>query len=240
MADQTETPSTGAPYGAPTPRNGHERRPLRREEKMMIETVAGGASVESIGGGLAAILALVGLTGTRMFFMASVSTLVIGVALLAIGAAIAMRWSEIARDLDEERFGGKTVERGHQTELFAGAAGIVFGILSLAGIGTRVLLPVGVIVFGAALMRGGAAEPEIVHLVRHGPQRPYGGRFVRASTDAQVLVGIAAIVLGILAFTPLGAWLTLCTVALLGIGGALVLAGGSVTSAFVHRLRGFA
>jgi hypothetical protein len=203
----------------------------------MVQTVAGGASVETFAGGLAAIVAIIGLTGTRMFDMAGVATIAIGAALLAIGGSVAMRWNEISRHAEAEQFAGPTLERSEQTDLFAGVAGVVLGILILAGIAPRVLLPIAVIVFAVALLRGGVAEPEIVHLARVGPQRPFGGSFVRASTDALVLVGLGAIVLGILAFTPIGSWLTLSLIALLGTGGALVLAGGAVTSAFFRRLR---
>ena len=236
MSDPSETPGLGAPWSAPAPRNGHERRTLRPEERTMVRTLAGGASVETLAGGAAAILAIIGLTGTRMFELASISAIVAGAALVALGAAIAMRWATIARRVDET-FVGANLERGHQTELVAGAIGIVLGVLALFDVAGRVLLPIAVLVFSAALLRTGAAEPDVVHLARPGPQRPYGGSFVRTSADALVLAGIAGIVLGILACTPLGSWLTLCLVALLGAGASLFVAGGAVTGVFYRRLR---
>src|SRR5215468_116334 len=65
---------------------------VAREEKLSAATLAGGSSLELIGGGAAAVLAIIGLTGTLPFYMTPIATIAIGGALVAHGAAVTARW----------------------------------------------------------------------------------------------------------------------------------------------------
>lgn len=120
---------------------------------------------------------------------------------------------------------------GSIAEVLAGAAGIVLGILGLAGVYPAYLLPIGIIVLGAALLFEGAS---IVNRYR---------RVIRlasaAGSDAnaggmriEMLGGIAAIVLGILALIQI-APLVLSSVAAIVFGGAILL-GSSAMGRLSH------
>ena len=112
--------------------------------------------------------------------------------------------------------------------------GIVLGILVLADVMPAVLLAVTAIVFGGALLLGGAAQPELANLAAP-PRRPTVQDAVEASGGIMVLVGVAAAVLGILSLLGVGPALTLALIAMLCIGGALLFAGGALATRFMRR-----
>ena len=170
--------------------------------------------------------------------MASIATIAIGIALFAQGTAIMARWHEALRRLEGARYEKRELVSGVSTEMFGGLAGIVMGMLALIGVKPLVLLPVSAIVFGAALLLGGAAQPDLVYLA---PERnPKLARMtysaIQTSGGVMVLVGIASAVLGILGVLSVGPVLTLTLVAFMAIGVALVFAGGALTARFVHRI----
>ena len=209
------------------------------EEKVTTQVITGGSSLELLGGLAALIVAVIGVSAYLPFYMSAIATIAIGVALLAHGGSIAARWREAQRALDTNTHYERTeLIGGIGTEVFGGAVGIVLGILALAHVMPFVLMPVAAIVFGASLLLGGASQPDLVHLApEHDP------RYARITYDAiqasggvMVLVGIAAAVLGILALLHVGPVVTLTLVAMMCIGGALVLAGGALTARFAHRL----
>src|SRR5207248_174172 len=177
-----------------------------REERVTTQVVAGGSSLELLGGLTALIVAVIGLQYLP-FYMSGVATIAIGVALLAQGGAVAARWRAAERALvTNTRYERSEMIGGVSTEVFGGLVGIVLGVLALAHVAAFVLMPVAAIVFGASLLLGGAAQPDLVQLA---PERD--PRFARISYDAiqasggvMVLVGIAAAVLGILALLHVG------------------------------------
>jgi hypothetical protein len=207
-----------------------------REEKTTIGILTGGSSLELIGGGAAVVLAIIGLAGNWPLYMSAISTIAIGAGLLAYGGAIAARWNETVR---RYRLNERETASGIGTEIVGGAAGVVIGILALAGVMPTVLLPVAAIVLGASLLLGAAAQPQ---LAVFSPDRD--ARFdqaerqsLKASSGVMVLVGVGAVVLGVLALIGVGPAMTMSMVAMLGIGCALVIAGGVSTTKFAHRLQ---
>ncbi|HEY1556370.1 MAG TPA: hypothetical protein VGF94_16160 [Kofleriaceae bacterium] len=218
-----------------------ENRPLARdpmEAKTTQRVVAGGTSLEVLGGTAAAVLAIIGLTAYRAFDMCAIGVIAIGCALLVHGGAIAARWKDALMRIEDERGERTELASGVGTEVFAGAAGIVLGILALANVMPYVLLPVAAIVFGGALLLGGSAQPELEKLAPVTDARfsRVAHQAVQASTGVMVLVGIASAVLGILGLIHVAPFLTMTLVAVLCIGGALLLAGSSLTARFVRRL----
>lgn len=209
----------------------------RREMRRSSNVFAGGSTLETLGGLTGLIVAIIGFSYLP-FTMAGIATIAIGVALFAQGAAIMVRWHEAMRRLEGARYDKRELASGISTEMFGGLAGIVMGMLALVGVKPLVLLPVSAIVFGAALLLGGAAQPDLVYLA---PERnPKIARMtysaIQTSGGVMILVGVASAVLGILGVLAVGPILTLTLVALMAIGVALVFAGGALTARFVHRV----
>jgi len=211
----TEAPG----YEGPERRSGRERR----DEQGTAETIAGGASFETLAGAAALVLAIIGLAGYLTSYMAAISTIAIGAALLAYGGSLVARWKDLARG-DAHRREDVMAEGGLGTEAFGGAAGIVLGILALARVAPLVVLPVAAIVVGAALLVGGSVERATI----------------RASGGGMVMAGLGAVVLGIIALVAGGPQLTLTLIAMLAIGGAMVLSGGALAAIFARRMHRFA
>ncbi len=208
-------------------------RPLRSARSV----VAGGSSLETLGGLTAFVATIVGFTELP-FQMAGIATIAVGLALFAQGITIMSRWREALVRIENTRAKKHELVSGISTEVFAGVVGVVLGFLSLAGVAPLVVLPAAVVVFGGALLLGGAAQPDLVYLAPE--SNPKFARVtynaIQTSGGIMVLVGIAAAVLGILALVKVGPVLTLTLVALLSISGSLVFAGGVLTARLLHRL----
>lgn len=212
---------------------------MPRVDKRTAQIFASGSSVETIGGLAAAVLAIIGVTGFQQIYMLGAACIATGLALLAHGGSIAVRWHQVQARLENDGYGHDQTEviGGIGTEVFGGAAGIVLGVLALANVMPFVLLPIAAIVFGGSLLLGGAAQPELVELVpeRDARVRRMSRQIVEASGGVMVMVGIGSAVLGILALLAVGPILTLTLVAMLCIGASLLAAGGALTARYARR-----
>jgi hypothetical protein len=214
--------------------------PLEPERQRSIKVVAGGSITEALCGAGTVVLAILGLAGVLPGYMASVAAIVFGIALLAQGSAIAARYSQLVRETLPSEWDTRTeLGGGMGAELFAGAAGVVLGVLGLLGLATAVLIPVAVIVFGAALLLGSGATVDLGTLGGPGghdlPRFAHAAREVTvAASGAQVLVGIGAVVLGIVALVGVDP-VTVTLVALL-VTGASTLVGGVALSGRMARV----
>lgn len=217
---------------------GERPAELAHEEKISAATLAGGSSLELIGGGGAAVLAIIGLTGTLPFFMSTIGTIVIGGALLAHGAAVTARWTDTMRRAAGDRAEQIEIGGGAGSEFLGGAGAIVLGILALAGVMPGALLPVAMIVVGGTILLSAPAQPEIARLAsdRDRAMSRITHEAVEGTSGAMVLAGLGAIVLGILALVGIGPVYTLVLVALLAVGGALLLGGSALTARFARQL----
>jgi hypothetical protein len=196
-----------------------------------------GSSVEAMCGLVALVLAVIGIAGHEPFTMGGVATIVVGFALLAQGGAVASRWRASHGRLAGTRSARQELVGGMGVEVVGGIVGIVLGVLTLAGVMPILLLPVAAIVFGGALLLGGAAQPEFANLAA--PTTSVSvQQAVETSGGIMVLVGIAAAVLGILALLAVGPMVTLALIAIVCIGGALVFAGGALATRFMRRYAG--
>lgn len=213
------------------------RASARRQERVTAATVAGGSTLEALGGLTAIIVAVIGFSYLP-FQMAAVGTIAIGVALFAEGTSVMARWRDAVQRLEGEKFDPQEVVGGLSIEVFGGLVGITLGVLALVDIKPLVMLPVASLVFGGALLLGGAAQPELVYLA---PERdPKVARVtynaILTSGGVMILVGIAAAVLGILGVLGVGAVLTTTLAALIAIGVSLLFAGGALSARFSRGL----
>ncbi len=209
----------------------------KREQKVTRSVLAGGTSLEALGGLVAIVVCIVGFSQLP-FQMAGIGAIAIGFALFAQGASIAARWRDTARRVEGLRLPPQEIAGGVSTEVFGGLTGIVLGILALMGVKPLVLLPAAAIVFGGALLLGGAAQPDLVFLAPERNPRVARTTYnaIQTSGGVMVLVGVAAAVLGILGVLRVGPVLTLALVAYLAIGASLVFAGGALTARLLRRL----
>jgi hypothetical protein len=210
----------------------------KRDEKITNGMLAGGSTLETVGGLAAVILSVVGFQ-ERPITMCAVATISIGIALLSQGVSIMARWSHALPRLQGGKPDRNELVEGVSTEVFGGAVGCVLGMIALIGIKPLVMLPVAAIVFGGSLLLGGAAQPDLVYLAPEKNPRYARATFsaIQASGGIMVLVGVAAAVLGILGLLEVGPPLSLALVAMLSIGFSLLFAGGALTARFMHRLR---
>jgi hypothetical protein len=124
---------------------------------------------------------------------------------------------------------------GGLADAVGGIATIVLAVVALAGIHPDVLLPVAVIVFGAALLvQGGTMLSEYAQVIFPSPGVGSIEQFRGGNLSAVFLVGIGGVVLGILALLGIAVE-TLTGVAIIAFGAALVLTANAVRELHVFR-----
>lgn len=223
------------------PQPGGVSRPVHDER--VLEAVGAGSATEAIGGAAAVVLAIIGLAGGLPVAMMSIATIVLGGAILLDSIAIAGRYERLVRDTwgGDVRVSKARLGTGLSAEALAGIAGVVLGILALLGSMPETLCAIALIVFGGGLMLGSMARRRFNATSTAHYGAGAGDTAMRALEEAtsvaaggEVLVGIGAVVLGILAL--LGIYpLTLVLVGFLGVGGAVML-GGSVLGTKAFRV----
>jgi hypothetical protein len=124
-------------------------------------------------------------------------------------------------------------------EILGGATGIVLGILALVGVAPYILIPVALLAVGGAMLVGTGATADL-GLMRGAATSPRLERATRevtvAASGTQMLIGIAAIVLGILALIGIDP-LTLSLVGLLATGASILFSGSAISSRMLGILR---
>jgi hypothetical protein len=119
------------------------------------------------------------------------------------------------------------------TELVAGIAGVVLGILALIGLYPIILTACAVIAFGAALFMGGGETYRVSQFralnARQNPMTQGVHLVAESAAGVESLAGIGAIVLGIVALCLSAYAGVMVLVGLLVVGSAELLAGGAVS-----------
>jgi hypothetical protein len=214
------------------------------------ETAAYGGLADAVGGVATIVLAVVGLAGVHGPMMAAIATIVFGIALLIQGGTMLSEFAAIysppgvKSTVSADQFGGASLS----VLFLVGAGGIVLGVLALLGIEPAVLTPIASIAFGTALVLTSNSVWHLFALRRAATKGETQtseniGREILASDMAagsagiQALAGLAVIVLGILAVAGNRADLTLNLIALLTLGGTVVLTGGSLSATVLGLMR---
>lgn len=159
------------------------------------------------------VLAILGLVGVIPDILVGVITIVVGCGILLLGAQTAA--AEFAHAGPAAGASG-----GITLDFLAGGTGIVLGILGLFS-HLAELAPAALIVFGCTLLLVGGtmARRRLFSAV---PAETLAEEIGAAAGGAQLLIGVAAIVLGILALVPIHA-LVLTLVGLLTVGAGLLV-----------------
>src|SRR5690348_16580883 len=177
-----------------------------------VKWMAGGSMVETIGALATIALAIVGLAGVFSAALAAIGVIVLGTAMLIEGGAFATGQAVTSKMAAE-----RIAETGAKSpEFLGGVTGIVLGILAILGVSTPTLLSVAILVYGGTFLLSSLSA---------GSQTGTGSEF---GSSGRLMVGVAAVVLGILAIV--GSSLTLVLVGLLCLGVA-ALFSGSMTGA---------
>jgi hypothetical protein len=202
-----------------------------------------GGFADAIGGIATVVLAIIALAGVNPAILVPAAVIVFGVALLIQGGTML---SEHARVVFPAG-GAGSIEQfrgGDLSVLFlVGIAGIVLGILAMLGIAAATLTSVSVIAFGAGLILSANSVREL-HIARPAAGRTghemIAGEMASGSAGVQLLAGMTAAVLGILAVCGVNPDVLLLS-ALIVLGGSVVLSGGTLSGmalSFMHPARG--
>jgi hypothetical protein len=214
------------------------------------ETAAAfGGAMDAIGGIATAVLAIIGLAGYRPELLAGVATIVFGAALLIQVGTLLSEYSQVftpagALQTASDAFGGD----GLAAMFPVGIAGIVLGILALLGIAAYALTSIAVIAFGAALMLSAQSVRKLYKMQSELRRTSLGayttreylaGEMAGGSAGIQFLVGLGAVVLGIIAVATgvdvRGEMLTL--VALLIVGLTNIISGSALSGLVLSFMR---
>jgi len=212
------------------------------ERSRAFETAMGGSGLEALGGIAALVLGILGLLNVLPGMMAAIGVILIGVGFLSQGTSVAARYTELLKALD----GGGTAKQaaeiagGMTTEFIAGVAGIIMGVLALLGIAPLHLMASVMVVFGAALLMSSAETNRLISMGTLEDERARQLFRIAVPTTAggQILAGLAAIILGILALVispPLA--LTLTLVGVVVVGASLLFSGSAVAGRLMLLLK---
>ncbi len=212
-----------------------------REERVPAISESG-AMAEGIIGTGAIVLSVIGLAGIYSFFMVAVATILVGIALLMNGFATSGRLSGLAPEISGQgtlaRLGGMELGGGMATEFLGGVAGIVLGILALVGVMPVILVSIAAIVFGGSLIFGISASLPLLDLeIDSNCQRMESRRVIKAAVRSaegmQMIIGLGAVVLGILAVIGLVPMI-LTLITMLSLGFADLMSGNRVIRRMLH------
>jgi hypothetical protein len=185
----------------------------------------------------AVVLSIIAIAGVFPTYMAAISVIGLGAILLFQGATLAVRFSELLFEAGAQKVGVAEVSGGITTDFIAGIAGIVLGVLALLGIAQTTLLSAAVITFGVTLLltSGEAAWLHSFGAKDSEMMRQLMRFMTSAASGAQVLVGLASLVLGILGLVGVGS-LMMVLVGVLVIGVSILLRSSAVGGFLLNLL----
>lgn len=193
------------------------------------ETVGGGWMLAAVAGTGALVLSIIGLTGYYSFYMLTIAAISLGAAFVFAGSTFGAEYLKLTR---EARRATGFWSGMSGAELVGGAAGIVLGVLGIVGVDPVVLTAIAAIDFGVAFFFSSVSLSRLNRTLNTSYQTPprfdgIGRRAIRAGVGIQVLIGLSAITLGIIALAG-GAPLYLTLVAFLASGFAFMISGAAV------------
>jgi hypothetical protein len=210
-----------------------------------VEAAAYGGLADAVGGIATIVLAILALGGVHPEIIVPIAVIVFGAALLIQGGTMLSEYASIifpagAAGASAEQFGVGSLS----TLFLVGVAGIVLGILALLGITPAILTATAVIAFGSALM---LTSNSVRHLYMMQSSASWSGapragaevlagEMASGSAGVQMLAGLAAIVLGILALLGINAS-TLTLAALIVLGATVILTGSALSGLVIGFMR---
>lgn len=213
---------------------GGPGRPIISGVRQTEKVVAGGSDTAALAGLVAIVLVILSFIGILRTPFAAISAIAIGFGLFVQGLAITRRHDQIR---DELAASGQTATArglgtGMTVELIAGLFGIALGIIALVGGAPHILLSIAAIVFGVALIMGSSLTTRLNELAvtsahLEGVQLEAGRAAAQTASGLEVLVGVGAVVLGILSLLGLTN-VMLILVSFIIVGASLLFSGGLI------------
>ncbi len=200
----------------------------------------GGFGLEALGGVGAVVLGILGLAGILPHHLAAIAVIVLGAATLSEGGAIAAKYSEMLRDIGGGTVNAVELGSGVTTEFIGGVGAIVLGILALLGMAPTTLVAVAIIALGATLLLSSGETSRLAALgwERGAPTARAMHLATSSASGGQVLLGLAAIILGILSLVMGGPHeLLLALIGIICIGAALLFSGTAIAGRLMSQLR---
>ncbi len=206
-----------------------------REGEMGRMTLTTGSLGEAIGGAGGVVLSILGLTGILPVQLAAVGAIALGGGLLFEGGAIAARYTKLVPHMGESWVNLAELGGGMTAEFMGGAAAMLLGILALLGVAPMILLPVTALVFGGTLVFGTGVTTRLRHLdVPESKYHQHLQEMIReamaAAAGVQLLIGLGASALGIIALVGVANPTMLSLVAFLAVGSSILLSGSAITA----------
>lgn len=222
-----------------------EARP-QREDVINRDTagiIAGGSIFEVICGAGAATLGILGLVGILPSLFVTIGIIAVGAGLMLAGGSIGAKYQEVLHSSNSESSTASVAEAGSgiTAETVGGAAGIVLGVLALLGVEAATLVPISLIVLGGAMAFGAGATRRLSQLMVAASGAPRykqraANESVRGAAFLQTAAGVGAAVLGILTLVGVTTQVAINLVAVLVLGGGLLLSGMAVGGKLISTL----
>lgn len=199
----------------------------------------GNTMAEAVVGLGSIAIAIIGLANVYPWLLAAVATIALGAAFVFEAGDVGRRFSNLAAEDTTGVPEASNAWGGMSAGFVAGCAGIALGILAILGVVPHTLIPVAIIVYGATLVMDSTTQSSLSEMEsqRFGA-RSFSQQIARESASTlssmQVLVGLGAITLGILAIIKIVPE-TLSLVALLALAAAVLMAGSLVSRVISFR-----
>lgn len=202
-------------------------------EKQFERVVITGSATEALGGAAAAVLALIGLTGTASVTVAAVACITLGVVFLLGSGLFAAEYNKVVTETGGTPWSAAEYGGGLGAQAVTGIAAIMLAILALLGIDSQVILSTTVLALGAGLLLGSGvvARMALVHPEYQETADAFSGKvsghLASGASGSQSLIGFGAALLGLLGLLNFAPLLLVLT-ALLGIGLANFVSGSAM------------
>jgi hypothetical protein len=212
-----------------------------RERKQVAGVTAGSSITEALLGAAAVVLTILALIGILQVTLTSIAVIVLGAAMLFHSGAVTAKFSELARRMPNRTEGVAEFGSGVGVEYIAGIAGIALGILSLIGFAPQTLLPISVIAIGGAAFLGAGVDAGLNRARIYTSGEEFASQraaeeATNAAAGTESLMGIGAVVLGILALVGV-APATLTIIGALSLGAGILMSGSTVGAKMVSSMR---
>ncbi|HEX3699920.1 MAG TPA: hypothetical protein VHV27_04530 [Phenylobacterium sp.] len=195
-----------------------------------------------MGGVAVIVLAILALAGVLRPVLTDIAGIVFGAAFIIEGAALTARHAAIMDQVGDSPADQLEMGGGMTVELAGGIAAIALGILALVGVVPTILMPALVITGGAALILSAGAVQRLndIRAEAFGLSQTARGMArgaVSSAAAGQVLAGLGAVTLGILALVGVGTPAVLTMVGLLVLGAAITLSGTAMSGKMLNLFR---
>ncbi len=203
-------------------------------EMSAAKVVRGGSLISGIAGAGTVILTIFGLSNVMPDLMIPLAIIAVGAAFLFEGGAVAARFSDFLTETSKSRRDVPKLGTGVTVEVAGGVVGAILGILAILKVLPLILTPVAILVYGVTLIFGSGVATWFDSLLtaRTGEHEVYSKSAhdaMVASAGVQFILGLAGIVMGIIALVGISPYIMGLT-ALLCIGFAVLVTGTALSA----------